>query len=460
MEIQIKLFTEEEKDLVHQRTMEILEKTGVQFKSRKAFQILKDAGCRTDDARQVVFFDEAMVMDAVDKAPASFVLGGRNPKYDFPLPAKQSGQLMSGITTNIYDPYTRECRESLKSDVTNVGRVFQFAETGVACTSGCSANDMPDKTHCLHEMAAILAGTSKHIQFQLSNPYESSFAGRILETVCGSKEAVRQRKIASAIYCPVSPLVQDGEMIDALLELEEYEVPICIYPMPMIGMTSPASIFSTICQVNAEVLSALTLFQLVKPGWPMIYGAAAAKADPISGEYVRSGEAELISLGGIEMARRYGLPCEVIGGASYETMPVYLGKADIVDGIGITDQSMSVSLEMILTEDEIGKRCLRVAKGVEIREDTDLTADILEEGPGGAFLAKRSTMKNFRNADELYYSKLFPLKLRTTTFEKRDSIEIANQRVREILEAPIVDALPEDVQAAIDGICAEADAGI
>lgn len=461
MQIKIKVFTEEEKKLVHQRTMEILSETGIWIKSPKAFEALKAAGAKTDDDRSIVYFTEEMVDAALKTAPKAFVLGGRNPEYDYPIPSGESRHLMSGITTNIYDPYTRERRESTKEDVFHVGRIFQHAETGAACWTGCTASDVPEKTHCLHEMAAIMAGTSKHVQFELSSPYESPFAAEILETIVGGgPEDVRRRNIASVLYCPVSPLTQDRNMLEAYLELAEYEIPINIYPMPMIGLTSPASIFSTICQINAEVLSAIVMFQTIRPGWPMIYGVASGMADPITGEYVKSGEAALVSLGGTEMARFYGLPCAVTGGGSFETMPTYLGRADLIDGIGTTDNGMAVSLEMILTEDEIAKRCLRIGKGISIGKDTDLTEDIKKEGPGGTYLAHRSSVKNFRNPDELYYSKDFPAVLRGATFEKRDSIEIANKKVRQILEGPVEDALPEDVQRKIDAICAKADAGI
>lgn len=461
MEININVFSEEEKKKVHEKTMEILSETGIWIKSPAAFDILKKAGAETDDERCIVYFTEEMVKKALASAPKRFTLGGRNPVYDYALPSKESRHLMSGITTNIYDPYTRERRESTKADVFNVGRVFQHAETGAACWTGCSAGDVPEKTHCLHEMAAIIAGTSKHVQVELSSPYESPFAAEILEAVTGGgPEEVRRRNIASVLYCPVSPLTQDKNMLEAYLALAEYEIPINIYPMPMIGLTSPASVFSTICQINAEVLSALVLFQTVRPGWPMIYGVASGVADPITGEYVKSGEAALVSLGGTEMARFYGLPCAVTGGGSFETMPTYLGRADLIDGIGTTDNGMAVSLEMILTEDEIAKRCLRIGKGIRIGDDTDLTEDIKTEGPGGTFLAHKSSVKNFRNPDELYYSKMFPSKLRSTTFEKRDSIEIANKKVREILEGPVTDALPEEVQKQIDLICERADAGI
>lgn len=458
MRFKAEIFSQEEIILVHQKTMDLLENTGVWVKSRKAFQLLKAAGARVDEETQRVYLTEDRVMEAVKLAPKKFVLAGRNPRYDYEIPSYESRHLMSGICTNIYDPYTGERRESTKEDVRNVGRVFQKAVTGAAAWTGCSALDVPEKTHCLHEMAAIIQGTSKHIQFELSSIHEAGYAKKILDLVSGSKEGFLERKIASVLYCPVSPLTQEAGMLDAYLELSDYEVPVNIYPMPMIGLTSPASLFSTIVQINAEVLSALTIFQTAKPGWPVIYGVASGAADARSGAYVKSGEAPLISLGGTAIARHYGLPCCVTGGGTFETMPAYLGGADLIDGIGTCDNGMAVSLEMILTEDEIGQRILRICRGIRINDHTDLVDEIKEEGPGGAFLAHRSTLRNFRDKDELYTSPYYPSKLRGTIHEKADSIAIANKMVREILEGPVEDGLPEDVVTAMDSICAEADA--
>jgi len=458
MRFKAEIFSREEIELIHQKTMDLLENTGVWVKSRRAFRLLKDAGARTDEKTMRVYLTEEQIMDAVGKAPKKFVLAGRNPAFDYEIPSFESRHLMSGICTNIYDPYTGERRESTKEDVRNVGRVFQKTVTGIAAWTGCSALDVPDKTHCLHEMAAIMQGTSKHVQFELSNVHEAVYAKKILDLVSGSREEFKKRKIASVLYCPVSPLIQEADMLDAYLELADYEVPVNIYPMPMIGLTSPASLFSTIVQINAEVLSAIAIFQAARPGWPVIYGVASGAADTRSGAYVKSGEAPLISLGGTAVARYYGLPCAVTGGGTFETMPAYLGGADLIDGIGTCDNGMAVSLEMILTEDEIGQRILRICRGIRINEHTDLVHEIMEEGPGGAFLAHRSTLRNFRDKDEIYTSPYFPSKLRGTVNEKADSIAIANKLVREILEGPVEDELPADILVDMDRICAEADA--
>jgi len=460
MKFQAGILSKEEVELVHKRTMELLAETGICIKSKKVFKTLKEAGYKVDNETQRVYMEEDRIMEAVNTAPKKMVLAGRNPDFDYELPSYESRNTMSGICTNIYDVDTGELRESTKEDVINVGRVFQKAMTGVVAWTGCSAMDVPEKTHCLHEMSAIIQGTSKHVQFVLSSTIESEYAKQILELISGSRENFIRRKTASVLYCPVSPLTQDASMLDAYLELSDFEVPVNIYPMPMIGMTSPASLFATIVQINAEVLSALVVFQTVKPGWPVIYGAASGAADVRSGAYVKSGEAPLISMGGTAMARYYRLPCCVTGGGTFETMPAYLSGADLIDGIGTCDNGMAVSLEMILTEDEIARRCLRICRGIRVGDDTDLVDEIKEKGPGGTFLANKSTMKNFRNNDEIYTSKVFPSKLRGTVNEKADSIEIANKIVKEILQDPIEDKLPEDVIHEMDCICSDADATV
>ena len=447
----------EETQLVHKKTMELLENTGVWVKSKKALALLKEAGDRVDETTSRVYLTEERVADAIKSAPTSFVLAGRNPRYDYQIPSDESRHTMSGICTNIYDPYTGERRESVKSDVVNVGKVFQHAHTGVVAWTGCAALDVPEHTHCLHEMAAIMEGTSKHVQFELSNEVEAQYAMKLLDVVAGSRESFLDRKIASVLYCPVSPLTQDAAMLDAYLALVDYQVPVNIYPMPMIGLTSPATLFSTLVQINAEVLSALVIFQTKSPGWPVIYGVASGAADVKSGAYVKSGEAPLISLGGTAMARYYGLPCCVTGGGTFETMPAYLGGADLIDGIGTCDNGMAVSLEMIITEDEIAQRILRICKGIRINEDTDLVNEIKEEGPGGSFLTHRSTLNFFRDKDEIYSSPYFSAKLRGTIHEKSDSMAIANKMVREMIESPAEDELSQEVLDAMNGVCAEAD---
>ena len=50
----------------------------------------------------------------------------------------------------------------------------------------------------------------------------------------------------------------------------------CIYSMGLAGATAPVTVAGAVMQANAEILSALVLFQLARPGLPCIY-----VADPV-----------------------------------------------------------------------------------------------------------------------------------------------------------------------------------
>ncbi|MGL4483455.1 MAG: trimethylamine methyltransferase family protein [Anaerovoracaceae bacterium] len=457
MKLSTKLLSESEILEVNNKAFELLEETGVHIKSEKALEALEVFGAKVDWDKMIAKLPEELVLAALDTAPKEFVLGARNPKYDYKVPSYSNGHLLSGISTNVYDPYTREKRPSLKQDIINAGRVFQTVDTGVAAWTAMTAMDMPDETHCLHEMAAILQGTSKHIQFELRKKEEAKYAIAILKEVLGSDKAIKERKIASVLYCPISPLSHDKDMLDAYLELAEYAIPVNIFPMPMVGLTSPASTFATLCQITAETLSGLVIFQSVKPGWPIIFGAACGVVDPRNGKYVKAGEQTIVCLGGLEMARYYGLPSAVSGAGTFETLPLYMAGADLIDGIGACDNAMAISFERIITEDEIGKRCLRLCKGMEINEKTDLVSEIKKAGPGGSFLGNKSTVKNFRNKDEFYFNEIFPPYLRVRDEEGIETMKIANKKVIEILEGEFIDKVPEETILNIEKICKKAD---
>ena len=103
---------------------------------------------------------------------------------------------------------------------------------------------------------------------------------------------------------------------------------------------------------------------------------------------------------------------------------------------------------------------MRMRKGINVSGAGDLTKDILKAGPGGSYLMTRSTVKNFRNRDEIYYDTTYPLKERAQVDERKVNRQAANQKVRQILAGPHEDALPDDILEKINGILREADEGL
>jgi trimethylamine--corrinoid protein Co-methyltransferase len=86
-----------------------------------------------------------------------------------------------------------------------------------------------------------------------------------------------------------------------------------------------------------------------------------------------------------------------------------------------------------------------------------LTDDVIKIGPGGNFLALRSTRSAARS-DELYLATLMDRHNREAWLElgRPSMYSKAREKVAEILNGPLVDPLPEAVIRKLDDILAAA----
>ena len=68
---------QDELEKIHQASLSVLEKNGVEFYSQEARDILKKHGAKVEGEK--VFFPPELVMEMVAQAPSEFTLHARNP---------------------------------------------------------------------------------------------------------------------------------------------------------------------------------------------------------------------------------------------------------------------------------------------------------------------------------------------------------------------------------------------
>jgi trimethylamine--corrinoid protein Co-methyltransferase len=459
MHLQTTLLAEDERRRIHAQALRILEDVGVRYMSAKARAILRKAGARVDEAAQVARIPEELVTHALRTAPKSFVLGARNPAYDVPMPAPWTGYTLDGEATFALDFRTGERRNGTTADLAASLRVFEDLPLGTVVWPNVMLSDVPVHASNLHAVCGSLRHSSKHIQHELHAPAEIPLLLEALTAVLGSEEAVRRRRIFSVCYCTIPPLTHDAEMCETYLELATFGVPILAYPMPACGATGPASLFSNVAVSVAEALSTVVLFQLAAPGVPVIFGSAAGVMNFATGGFVEGApESGLASAGAGEMARFYGLPNTQAGCLSdakapgpqailekfATTLPLVLGGADVINGIGELETSQLLVLEQLVVDHEIARVCRRLRAGVDARAACDLFADIVRAGPGGNFLLEDSTVAACRSG-EFLMSDL----VNRDTFEqwsaagRPDLYANARRQVERMLETPAPHPLPD-----------------
>jgi trimethylamine--corrinoid protein Co-methyltransferase len=471
MQVQCQILSKIEKQIIHEKSLRILDEIGVMFHSQKARQILKKHGAKVDEASAIVTIPEELVRQALVSAPKSFRLGARLPKKDFELPSPRSGYVLDNGGIYMRDFKTGQRRITSFQDNIELLRVYdemQFA----ALVWPTTVHEFDHRSATVKTAIASFMYSSLHIQDELEGPEQVPLIIEALEAILGSSDAVKERKIYSVVYCTLPPLGHEGSMCDAYLELLDYEVPICLYPMPSAGSTGPASLFSNIAMANAEALSALTLFQLARPGTPIIMGDASGSTDFRTGNFLEgSPEMVLQAAARGEMAKFYHLPNEQAGcltdakehGAQaimekmLTTLPLVLSGVDLIQGPGALNTSNMMSLEQIVVDDEIALVCQRLRDGVDISAEKDYFEDIKDVGPGGHFLGQRNTRKAARSnefvvpalADRNPFSQWAAL-------GRPDLYDKARVKVEEVLSNPQKNPLPDDVIGKLEAIMRKA----
>jgi trimethylamine--corrinoid protein Co-methyltransferase len=472
LSVQCQILTENDKQKIHSESIRILEEVGTKFLSPKALKILKDNGAKVDTDTQIARIPEEMVQQALQTAPKSFVLGSRVQENDFQLPSSYSGYVLDngGIFTR--DFKTGERRRCNYQDHVDFLRVFDEMKLASVIWPA-SVGEFPHQSANLREDITSFIYSTCHIQDELTHPAEVPYMVEALVAIFGSEDAVKERHPYSVVYCTLAPLQHEGGMCDAYLELIQVDAPVCVFPMPCAGSTGPASLFSNIAMGNAEALSALTLFQMARPGTPIIFGDASGSTNFAAGNFLEGSPEMVLQTGARgEMARFYNLPDTQAGCLTdakdhgpqavmeklVTTLPLVMIGVDLVQGPGALETSNMMTLEQIVVDDEIACLCKRLKDGVDMSEARNYFEDIKEVKPGGHFLAQPNTIEACRSSEFL-----MPQLADRNTFEqwvelgRPDVYDKARVKVEEILSGPQKNPLPDDVIGKLENIMRRAD---
>ncbi|MCF8068741.1 MAG: trimethylamine methyltransferase family protein [Desulfobacterales bacterium] len=410
-----RLMSDADLEKVHQATMKILLETGVKFPSEKALNVFADAGADVDFKEQIVKIPEKILMDAIGNAKRPVVMASRGSEdLDMIMDGKHIYYGTDGCGTQVFDLYTREKRSSVKNDVAMTAKIADYLHSIAFYWPIVSAQDKHAPVMPLHEIEAAFINTEKHVTIiTCVDPDSAKYAVKMAEVVAGSKEQMRERPPLSMLACPITPLCQDGESLDAALIFAEAGLPVGFATMPTLGATVPATIPAMLAIGNAEVLSALAYIQLVHPGAPVFYPFYSIMLNPYTGGCASCfPNQQVMNAAVTEVGQYYKLP--VIAGwgaASSHSMETWqAGKEAAMDAYYVTstcpeminsigsllEEVTLLTPEALVYETEIFNSLKAMMKGFEV-SDEDLAFDEINEvGPGGHYLGRRSTMQKVR----------------------------------------------------------------
>ena len=399
---------------MHQAILRIMSEIGIKVANRKAFELFKSKGLKTDEEKQLVFITEAFLGDCIDAAPSELILHGRgNPDNDIILGGKRVHFGSGGTALNILDLETAEKRPSTLEDVQNVSKLLDYLDNAHFQVIPVYPNDLPIEKVDINRFFAAINNTNKHCQGGVYTIKGTKEVVEMCSMIAGGLEKLQKEPFISFITCVISPLEIDQVYGDLLMTCAESGLPLSMPAEPLTGATGPVTIAGNVANLCAETLAGLCLAQLVNRGTPVLMACTSTSTDLRTMTYA-SGSVEegLINACAAQMAQFYELPyygtagqsdSKVVDGqAGFEGAITNLlvgmaGGNFIHDALGLLEFCLTASYEKYVMDNEILGEVMRVLKGVEVNDETlavDITAAV---GPGGNFIQEDHTFEHMRN---------------------------------------------------------------
>ncbi|MGQ9587750.1 MAG: trimethylamine methyltransferase family protein, partial [Thermoplasmata archaeon] len=344
-------------ELVHDKTLSILERTGVRVLSERALDLLKEGGALLDRKAMRARLPEDLVKETIRKLPKTVKLCARNTKHDMVAPrAGPPYMATNGTAVWMKDLETGERRATLEKDLGNFMVLCDAMDPLDYVWPIVTAHDAPEDTHALSELAISLQNTTKHVQGEAMSAMEARAEIEVAAAIVGGEDELAKRPIFSAIQCPICPLEFEKGSVEAVIEFARAGIPVVSMSMALCGLTSPVTLAGTIAIVNAENLASFTISQLARAGAPVVYSSESSTINMKTGEihYGSSEEAIMAAAAG-QMARHYGAATMVgsfgvgIGGQGpgipsdpaelVFTSATCMSTTDFASGIGGLDQA-------------------------------------------------------------------------------------------------------------------------
>jgi len=143
------------------------------------------------------------------------------------------------------------------------------------------------------------------------------------QLIAGGEDKFRDNPIISFITSLIkSPLQLVDDTTQKTIEIAKRGVPLVISSAPQGGSTAPIVEAGIVAQINAEILTGISLAQLVNKGTPVLYGSVPGRANmnDLNDSYGVP-EFSQYNVDCVQMARHYGLPCYSSGGVSDARVP-------------------------------------------------------------------------------------------------------------------------------------------
>jgi len=454
------VLTDEQIDAIHRATLDVLENTGIRFENDKALHIFKKNGCIVNFDDKRVRFPSYLVEEMLRMCPSSFTMRSRNKKHSVRI-GGNTLYFSDMPGEGILDLKTWEVRKATREENREALTVLDALENFHILCSYTPYFEIEGVIPAMSIPESVAAKMRYSTKVQWTG-YQNGCEIYNIEMAKATDQDIM------GLGLPSAPLTYYSDACESTIRYAEADFPINFASGCMMGGTSPATIAGTLVSFDAEVIGGIVLAQLVKPGAKVVVEDTILPMDMRTGSPVFGSITAALHIAAFgQVWRRYQIPTFADSGwtnskkidyqdgyeKSITSLVIALSGCNVANFFGGVYGELAFHPLQAILDDDVAGMIGKFIEGLTVNDET-IAADLIGEiGPiPGHFLITEHTRKYFdkegffpRAADQLPYEEW-------REKGRKDALELAQERMAEILRTHRCEPLPEDQDREIEQI--------
>ena len=441
----------------------IMAETGMEIRGETLRQRALDHGLKMDKSGLRVMFPQDVVDAAIASAPEMFTLYDRHGDPHAHIGGDNVHYVPGSSGLKILDHRTHETRLSDSTDFIEYARLCDGLEHIAYLATAFSTNkDIESQVSDAWRLYMTLTTSRKPV---VSGAFTEHGVGRMadmMELFRHDRQDLVAKPMSIFTITATGNFRYGEDSCQNLMDCVEAGIPVEIVPVTLMGLIAPVTIVGALVFHCVDVLTGITLAQIIKPGAPVLFGGAPATFHmKAASSPMAAIEAQRLNVAYVNIAKSLRLPTQAYmalsdgklldaqaGGETFSSaLLAALAGVNSVSGPGMLDFVLTFSLAKLVFDNEVCGQSLHFIRDVEPIDDLptdELVAQLLRDDH---LITSPHTLEHW--PQELYLTDPVFDRLNRENWEESGSMELYDRACAEV-ETRLAAYQPLATEPAVD----------
>lgn len=441
----------------------IMGETGMEIRGEKMRQRLLDHGLKTDASGKRILFSRDVIDAAIASAPASFMLHDRDGKPFTEIGGNNVHFVPGSSGLKIQDHRSGETRLSNSTDFIEYARLCDGLDHIAYLATAFSTNkDIEAHVSDAWRLYMCMTTSKKPIVSGAFSEHGVPRMAEMMQLFRDDRADLIAKPMSIFTITATGNLRYGEDSCQNLLDCVEAGIPVEIVPVTLMGLIAPVTLVGALVFHCVDVLTGITMAQVVRPGAPVLFGGAPATFHmKAASSPMAAIEAQRLNVAYVQIAKSLNLPTQAYmalsdgkfldaqgGGETFSSaLLAAIAGVNSVSGPGMLDFVLTFSLPKLVHDNEVCGQALHFCREVRVLDDLPTQHLVDQLMAEDHLITSPHTLAHWPN--ELYLTDPVYDRLNRETWEEGGEMQLWDRACADV-EARLARYQPIETDSAID----------